>query len=342
MSARKTDTYVLERGGTLLAGRYRVIELLGVGGMGSVWIAEHLALKRRVVVKFHEEAFVGAGREVALKRFLREARALSAVRHRNVCELHEAGRTEAGEPYLILELLAGQTLAARARHGEPMSIPEAIQITIAICQGLEAVHAAGVLHRDVKPENIFLHEAGGDVVPKLIDFGLARSAESKGRITQTGNAIGTPGYMAPEQARGLSDIDHRADLHALGVTLYEMLTGELPHSGESPMDLLLTSATEEPTPLSTWNPRLRGPLEDVVMKAIARDPDDRFPSARSMRLALTALTSDAPKPALASGARRPPPIPAKPAIPKPKRSISQVPGKKTVRPARRRPSKPRT
>lgn len=347
--SKKSETYVLERGGTLLAGRYRVMELLGVGAMGSVWVAEQLALKRKVVVKFHEEAFVGAAQRTALTRFMREARTLASVHHRNVTELYEVGRTDSGEPYLILELLSGETLASRMRREPPPSVAEALSIAIALASGLEAVHAAGILHRDVKPENAFLHAADDEVIPKLLDFGLARDTGTDKRITWNGTALGTPGYMAPEQARGEGDVDRRADLYSLGITLYEMLSGELPFAGESPMDLLLATTTDDPTPLSAWRGDLRGPIENLVMKCVARARGDRFPDARAMRLALSALLDDvgelgARSKHASTGRRAPPPLPksslAKPPPP-PKRSISKVPAARdarTVRPGKKKSS----
>ncbi len=287
--ARETETYVLDRGGTVLAGRYRVLELLGVGAMGSVWVAEQLALKRKVVVKFHEEAFVGTHAEVALQRFLRETRALAQVRHRNVIELYEVGQTEEREPYLILELLEGETLARRMGREERLPFQEALLIAVAIAEGLEAVHAAGILHRDVKPENIFLHETEGQMVPKLLDFGLARSADPRGRITWSGSAIGTPGYMAPEQARGEGNLDRRVDIYALGVVLYEMVAGELPFDSQTVAGLLRAVIEDPPTPLSVWRPDLKGPFADAVMRAIAPARRDRFDDVRLFRAALVGL-----------------------------------------------------
>lgn len=290
VSQRRSETSVLDRGGTVLAGRYRVRELLGVGAMGSVWLAEHIVLRRMVVVKFHEESFAGANAKTARARFMRESRTLSAVRHRNVTELFEVGRTPAGEPYLILELLQGETLARRLTRERSMSVDDALHVAIEICRGLEAVHGAGVLHRDIKPENIFLHECEGELVPKLLDFGLARPIEARERLTWTGSAVGTPGYMAPEQARGSSDLDARTDLFSLGVTLYEMLSGELPFAGETMSDLLRAAVSEDPIPLVAWRPDLAGPLAEAVQTALAHRPSDRFTDAREMRLALTAIS----------------------------------------------------
>jgi serine/threonine-protein kinase len=296
---------VLARGGTVLAGRYRVGELLGVGAMGSVWIAEHIVLRRNVVVKFHEESFAGASGKSALARFMREARTLASVRHRNVTELFEVGRTPSGEPYLILELLEGETLARRLTRDRTMSAGDALYVATELCRGLEAVHAAGVLHRDIKPENIFLHQHDGELVPKLLDFGLARPIVAGERLTWTGSAVGTPGYMAPEQARGRTDLDAKADLFSLGVTLYEMLSGELPFVGETMSELLRAAASDDPIPLVVSRPDLAGPLADAVQTALARHPSHRFADARAMRLALTAARSSiATAPVAAARSRR--------------------------------------
>lgn len=286
MAGGRTDTYLLDRGGSVLAGRYTVTDLLAVGGMGSVWIAEHLALKRRVVVKFHEEWEPGGGDEKrALARFMEEARALSRVRHKNVTELFEVGRTEEGEPYLIMELLQGQSLAARMRTAGRLPAREAVHITTGILSGLEAVHAAGILHRDVKPENIYLHREGVRVVPKLLDFGLARRdlPPAPGKRRQ---AVGTPGYMAPEQCRGLSDLDARVDLYAAAVTLYEMLCERLPSEGTNSAERMVWTASKPPVPLTHRDPELEGPLADVVMRALAIPREERYATARALRQAI--------------------------------------------------------
>ena len=295
---------MLDRGGTVLAGRYRVCELLGVGAMGSVWIAEQIVLRRKVVVKFHEESFAGASGKTAVARFMREARTLSSVRHRNVTELYEVGRTPSGEPYLILELLEGETLARRLTREGTMSVGDALHVAIELSRGLDAVHAAGVLHRDIKPENIFLHEREGELVPKLLDFGLARPITTGERLTWSGSAVGTPGYMAPEQARGRTDLDGKADLFSLGVTLYEMLSGELPFAGETMSELLHAAASEDPIPLTVSRPDLAGPLADAVHTALARLPSERFADARAMRLALAAARSSVAPPVVRTRVRR--------------------------------------
>ena len=295
-SKRRSDTHLLDRGGQILAGRYRVIELLGVGAMGSVWIAEQMALRQEVVVKFHEEGFVGQGSEIALKRFMREARTLASVKHRNVTELFEVGRGESGEPYLIMERLRGCTLAARLRDSGTLPTEEALAIGIEVASGLEAVHAAGILHRDVKPENTFLHEDTFGSTCKLLDFGLARG-EAGRRITEGGKAVGTPGYMAPEQARGLEDLDLRVDLYALGVMIYELLAGRLPSEGETMLDHMVWTVNREPTPLAELRPDLPSEVVQTVMGALARDRDGRYPNARAMRAALHEALESLDRPA---------------------------------------------
>lgn len=293
MSRDRNDTYLLDRTGTLLGGRYRVLELIGAGAMGSVWLAEHLALRREVVVKFHESFRDSDG--LGLRRFLREGRALSAVRHRNLVELYEVGHTDRGEPFLIMERLRGRTLADRLNRELKLPPVEAFDVAIGLASGLEAVHAAGILHRDVKPENVILHEEGDAIVPRLVDFGLARPVEGGERITTDNRAIGTPGYMAPEQVVGVARVDARVDVYALGAVLYEMLSGELPVEGQTAMQLMASTAEDDPIPLAAWCPEHRGPVDALLMAALARDRDERTSDARTLRLALEALRDDLPR-----------------------------------------------
>ena len=286
------ETYLLDRAGELLQGRYRVTQLLGAGSMGSVWLAEHIALRRTVVVKFHEAGFTGVGGDLAEARFLREARTLSAVRHRNVNELFEVGATDAGELYLVLERLRGETLAARMRSEVIFGEEFSVAVALAVASGLEAVHAAGVLHRDVKPENLLLHEEGTELVPKLIDFGLARGVEGGERLTRTHGAVGTPGYMSPEQSRGSADLDARVDLYALGVVLYEMLTGNLPAEGETATELLVWTSSRDPIPITDRRPTVSPRLAEAVMKLLERERDARPASVREARSMLLDAVSE--------------------------------------------------
>lgn len=289
---QESDTYLLDRAGTVLHGRYRVTELIGAGGMGSVWLAEQLVLKQIVVVKFHEPWSHAEAPERALARFVREAKLLASVRHRNVTELYEAGTTRSGEPFLIMERLRGHALSWRMRDGRPMPLGESLGIAIEIAKGLEAVHAAGIHHHDVKPENIFLHHDEDDeVVPKLLDFGLA-GARWLAPIIDAHHTVGTPGYMAPEQAYGLDGIDHRVDLYALGVTLYEMLSGALPALGRTNDELVQHTISADPIPLTDHRPDLAGPVAETIHALLARDPARRPADARALRHALEDLRGE--------------------------------------------------
>jgi len=287
---RESDTYLLDRGGMLLLGRYRVDELIGAGGMGSVWLAEQVALKRWVVVKFHESWTRSEDPARAHQRFLREAKLLASVHHRNVAEFFDSGITKDGDPFLIMERLQGHSLAFRMRDGHPMPLAESLDIAIAIASGLEAVHAAGVRHRDVKPENVFLHhdEEYDQMVPKLLDFGLAGS-DTAARLTDANHTVGTPGYMPPEQAFGLDRIDHRVDVYALGVTLYEMLTGRLPAIGETNEQLVSYVVHHDPIPIQGFREDLPADVAGTIMSTLARDRDLRPSDAREMRRALEDL-----------------------------------------------------
>lgn len=281
------DTYLLDRGGTILLGRYRVQELIGTGGMGSVWVVEQLVLKQTAVVKFHESWSSREHSETAIARFVEEARLLAAVHHRNVTRLYEVGRTEDGEPFLIMERLRGDSLAWRMRDGLPMPVRESTEIAIAIAAGLEAVHAGGVYHRDVKPENVFLHEDEDldQIVPKLLDFGLAGWANASSE-SNTGYTVGTPGYMPPEQAYGLENIDHRVDVYALGVTLYEMLTARLPAEGDTGADLMHSVVHFDPLPITSYRANLPPDLAELIMRTVSRNREERPQNARALRHAL--------------------------------------------------------
>ncbi len=291
MRTPSAEMRAIARVGHLVGGRYRVEDLLGLGAMGSAWAARDVTDERPVVLKIHEEGFDGPEPELALQRFLREAETLASVRHANVCRLLASGTDpETGEAYLVLEPLAGITLADALREG-PREVPWALAVAAEVARGLEAVHAAGILHRDIKPANVILHEAQGRLIPTIIDFGLARAERPRVPLTAGRVAVGTPGYMAPEQARGLPDLDGRIDVYALGVTLYEMLTGALPVDGLTGMDLMIATVTEGATPIRAHRPELDPALEAIVMKALATDRDARYADALTLRRALV----DAPR-----------------------------------------------
>jgi tetratricopeptide (TPR) repeat protein len=262
-------------------GRYRVVELLGEGGMGRVFVAEDETLDRRVAVKVLKE-----WGDSSRRRFLREARAAARISHPNVCPIFEVGQ-QGGRPYLATELLAGETLAKRLTRG-PLSVDEMLALARDMLAALGALHESGIVHRDVKPSNVFLTSHGA----KLLDFGLARdlpreyaqALASGGDLTPSGILIGTPGYMAPEQVLG-HPVNERADLFATGVVLYEALTGRRPFVGESAVQVLSAVLHEDP-PTLTGNPL--GVFDPPLRRALAKPPDQRFASAREMADAVEA------------------------------------------------------
>jgi len=204
-----------------------------------------------------------------------------------VTELYEVGRSDEGEPFLIMEKLEGRALSHLMRSGEPLPLEQSLSIAMEIAAGLEAVHAAGVLHRDVKPENIFLHEDPDEerTVAKLLDFGLAGNAEED-LLTEAQRTVGTPGYMPPEQARGVDGLDERVDVYGLGVTLYEMLTAALPTEGSTGRQMIEAVVKYPPTPITYFRPDLAGSVGDVIMRALSMKREQRQAHARALRLEL--------------------------------------------------------
>ena len=294
------------RPGTVILERYRVDRAIGTGGMGTIWEGTHLLLQRPIAIKFIE--IIGPQSSTLRDRFLREARVAAAVRHRNVVDIIDFGTAEDGRPFMVMELLRGDSLAEHLGSG-PLPLPEAVRIVARLLSGLAAVHDAGIVHRDLKPENIFLVRDADGMFPKLIDFGVSRALDSASELesvlpTRENAIVGTPQYMSPEQARGLKAIDHRSDLWSAGVILYELLTGTLPYDAEAIGDVIIQIATEEPPDFATLRPDLGGPVAAVIKRAMSRSPADRFPDAREMR---TALLGAVTKTATRLGAHESPP-----------------------------------
>lgn len=276
--------------GCTLPGGHVVLELIDVGGMGRVYRAEQKMLGRTVAVKIIHPHLLGD--ETVEARFITEARAASQLNHPNSVGVIDFGKFE-GRLYMVMEYLRGRDLATVAHEEGPLELDRIIDIMNQTLAALEEAHHVGIIHRDLKPENIVLSplRAGGDFV-KVLDFGLAKVLEvakiaSNKRITDPGMVCGTPEYMAPEQARG-DDLDHRADLYACGVLLYELLAGQLPFEGASPREVVLMHLSQIPPDLNIMAPDRDLPkaLVDVVMKALAKDPSDRFQSASSLAEAL--------------------------------------------------------
>ncbi len=261
--------------GQTLDGRYRVERLLGKGGMGAVYFGRHLVIGREVAIKFlHAELAVD---EDVVKRFYREAQAAAAIRHNNIIDVLDVGVTPEGEPYLVMEYLEGEDLSSMIKRVGSFDLATTCGILEPVLLALAAAHEKGIIHRDLKPENIFLTKFENEPTTiKLIDFGISKfvQAGDKSRLTQTGVLLGTPAYMSPEQAKG-GDVDIRTDIYAMGVILYEMLTGALPFKGEHYNELLINVLTAKPRLPSDANPMFPVEAEDLVMKTLSKVPDER-------------------------------------------------------------------
>jgi serine/threonine protein kinase len=267
-------------------GPYRIDRLLGRGGMGVVFQAFDAALRRVVAVKFLSPRL--AVSPLARARFSREAQAAAAINDPNVVTIHAIGEHE-GLPYLVMEYVAGITLAARLKREGMLGVKSILRIGIQVARGLAAAHSQGLIHRDVKPENILL-ESGLDRA-KITDFGLACVSAELWRLTASGVLLGTPAYMSPEQAAGAA-VDRRSDLFSLGSLLYHVCTGEPPFPGPSVMAILDRVRNAEPRPIRDLNPDNPPALEGHIRRLMAKDPSDRFPSANELVRTLVGLLAE--------------------------------------------------
>jgi eukaryotic-like serine/threonine-protein kinase len=275
--------------GTVVAERYRIIGLLGRGGMGAVYRVEHVKLKKEMALKLLRPE-ISKLDDVA-KRFEREAEAAARLDHPNIISVTDFGSTDAGQLFLVMELLNGPSLAKMLLKDGAMPAPRALHIIRQVLSALQRAHSAGVVHRDLKPDNIVLVEREGerDVV-KLLDFGIAKLVASDGageQLTRAGAIFGTPQYFSPEQAMG-EPVDARADLYAAGVMMYEMLTGQRPFEAQSVVELISMHVTRDPAPVSQLAPHIQPALSEAVARAMNKRRADRFPDASAMWQALQA------------------------------------------------------
>lgn len=263
--------------GEVIDGRYRIFKKLGEGGMGEVYAAEHVHIEKRFALKLLKAEIVSNAE--AVKRFQQEARSSSSIKHRNIIAVEDFGRLADGRIYMCMELLAGAALNDMIQ--QPMPADRLLNILIQSGHGLAAAHAKGIIHRDMKPENIYVtQDAAGDV-PKLLDFGIAKVAGNDGQnnLTRTGTIFGTPFYMAPEQALG-NPVDARTDIYAMGVIMYECFAGSLPFQGESFMGILTQHITTEPEPVAQRAAKagrtLPLGLAEIITRCMQKDPARRF------------------------------------------------------------------
>jgi len=264
---------------------YRVVKLLGQGGMGLVFLAEDPRLQRPVALKVMRADL--AQHQTARQRFLREARATAAIRSDHIVAIHEIGLVK-DLPYLATEFLQGKPLDAYLEEEPRLTLAEVIELGLQIARGLEAAHRVSLIHRDIKPANIWVEETTRRI--KILDFGLARLVAGDEGLTQCGTILGTPAYMAPEQADG-KPVDPRCDLFSLGCVLYEVVAGKKPFEGSSAVSVLKATALNEPTPLQELAPALPTALSDLVMQLLAKDPENRPVSAVAVGEALEAIAN---------------------------------------------------
>lgn len=298
----------------LVAGKYRLTQLIGRGGMGSVWEGTHTTLGTQVAVKFIEAEY--AESPEARNRFESEARAAAKLRSKHVVEVYDHGVTEDGHPFIVMEYLRGEPLDKRLDRVGRIPAKDAARMILQVCRALSKAHASGIVHRDLKPENVFLvwdDEDGADVA-KVVDFGIAKFTDSQmgnSSATRTGSVLGTPYYMSPEQARGLRSVDHRSDLWSVGVITYRCLVGSLPFEGEAVGDLLVKLCTA-PLPIPSQIVGDLPPGFDAwFVKALSREPAGRFSTAAELAESLAAVcglpvrgsysTGDIPIPSFAAG-----------------------------------------
>jgi serine/threonine protein kinase len=276
--------------GLVIVNRFRLIRQLGEGGMGCVWRASHLTLGIDVAVKFIDTSLLKFG-EIR-SRFAQEAMAAARIRSPHVVSILDYGTDTTGRPYIAMELLEGEDLAHRLERERTLSVAQTAQVITQACRGLSKAHAGGIIHRDMKPENLFLCEEEEGFLLKILDFGVAKAqlTADVGHQTALGAVIGTPAYMSPEQARG-DKVDFRCDLYSLASVAYHALVGEPPFPADNLHSLLVGLIARMPTPVSIRKPELTTKFDPWFAKALAKLPNDRFQNAREMAETFLALCS---------------------------------------------------
>lgn len=277
--------------GQVIDGKYRIVRLLGTGGMGAVFEGENLRIRRRVAIKM---LHAGVSDQVeVVRRFEREAQAAALVGSEHICEVLDLGLLPDGTRYMVMEYLDGETLGSRITRSGRLSPSQSTPLLIQVLEALGSAHAAGIIHRDLKPDNIFIlpQRSGRRDFVKILDFGVSKFAQAAGEemgVTRAGAVVGTPYYMSPEQARGSAVVDARSDIYAIGVLLYQATTGQVPFQAETFNELLFKIVLEVAPPPQTYTPDLDLDFAALIQRAMARDPAQRFQSCAEFRDALLA------------------------------------------------------
>jgi tRNA A-37 threonylcarbamoyl transferase component Bud32 len=287
--------------GRILEGKYRLVRLLGEGGMGEVYEAHHALIDRRLAVKLLHPEY--AKEDDVVRRFQREAKASTAIGHEHIIDITDMGVADTGELFIVMEYLEGQSLGQVLESEGTIAPQRACHIMMQVLSALEAAHGKGIIHRDLKPDNVFLTRRGADAdYVKLLDFGISKvktpdDGVTKG-LTRTGQILGTPSYMSPEQARGEADITTLTDIYSAGVIMFEVLTGVLPYESPSFATLLVKILTEEPADPLALRPDLPPGIAEAIRIAMSKQPKERYPDAASFRAALAPFS---PEDAMAEG-----------------------------------------
>jgi len=286
--------------GRTVAGKYKLTRCIGQGGMGTIFEAEHTLIGNRVAVKLLHEPF--AAKREPVQRLYREAQATGVIGHPNIIKVHDVGETEEGVPFLVMELLDGESLGEHIERNGPRPLGFVLDVAIQMLSALNAAHQAGIIHRDLKSDNVFLLRSDDESLRiKILDFGISKIAtpESEGlKLTQTGTLLGTPYYMSPEQASGKSDLDTRIDIYAAGVIIYETLLGTVPHRADNYNALLIEIITEDVAPFRYMRPDIPPRLEAAVLRALARSRDERWRTAVDLMEELVVIRRELPVSAL--------------------------------------------
>jgi serine/threonine-protein kinase len=267
-------------------GSYRILNKIGTGGMGAVYLAEHPLIGKKVALKvIHREL---AGNKEVVQRFFQEAKAVTRINHEHIVQIHDFGVTPEGDHFYIMEYLEGKTLAQLIAKERVIDVMRALHIAAQIASALAAAHGAGVIHRDLKPDNVMLtHRLGDPDFVKLLDFGLAKMFASSSAVkTAAGVLLGTPQYMSPEACESRATIDARTDVYALGILLFQMTTGMLPFDGESMGEVLVKQISQLPPAPRGINPNIPPSVEQIILRCLAKAPDSRFATMNTLREAL--------------------------------------------------------
>ena len=281
--------------GQTLAGKYKIEKLIKTGGMGSVYRGRHVLMDKTVAVKVLRPSL--AGDDAVVARFSREAKAASKISHPHAVSVTDFGEAENGVVFLVMEYLDGRTLKEAIVKEGPLSLGRAVEIVRQVAGALDAAHGQGVIHRDLKSENIMLVSHNGDEWAKVLDFGIAKILQPVGsaadaEITQANLVVGTPQYMSPEQCSQSGALDARSDVYSLGIIVHEMLTGKLPFTGESATVVMMKQVQDSPPSVLTSRPQLPGAVDQVIKRALAKQPIDRFQSAGELSAGLADAASE--------------------------------------------------